>query len=195
MILTSCKVNKSIVGEYVSNDFGKWHLKIEDDSLFSFTGDDYKALLTAENFFYTKGAWTKNADTLLLNSKQNNHETLKNKIETFKTVENKSTFMFFNSYGDTLTFNTIYKNQELYMTRTHGSYSSIKDEVKKGDNLKFNFYVGYNPFSIEILDNEPKIYKIIMAREERSDYFKNYSFLIKKGKLIDISKDRKFKAN
>lgn len=193
-LITSCKVNNNITGNYRARDFGKWHLKIEDNNSFHFIGEDYNALFAKkEPFFFTTGTWRVQGDSLVLNSKPNNAEILRNNFEILEAIDKESTFMFFNSFGDTIQFNNVLKNQVLLAARFHGNYSKINDKVVKGDFFEFNFVNTYQPFTFKIPANEPKVYKITLARKEKTDYFKDYIFLIENKKFIDPIQKRKYK--
>lgn len=193
LIVISCKISKDITGEYKSNDLGKWHLNIEKNNVFHFIGEDYLALLTKnEPYIYTVGTWVRNGDTLILSSKQDKPEISRTK--TYETTDSLSAFIFFNSYGDTVTFNTINKNQELFMTKVHGSNSKFRSRVEKNDIFEFIFF-GYEPFVIKIEDPNPKIYKITLARQQKSNYFDKHFFKIKNKGLIDIKKNKRYKKS
>lgn len=194
IIYSSCKVNKNIIGDYSARDFGKWHLKIESNNSFQFVGEDYKAVYAKkEPFFQTTGVWLRRGDSLLLNSKPSKSEILNFTIDTLETTASESTFMFFDSYGDTITFINVFKNRILFLAKFHGNYSKIDAKVLKEDFFEFDFSDTYNPFSIKIQTDNPKIYQITLARKERTDYFKDYIFLIKNGKLMDPTQKRKYK--
>lgn len=196
IIYSSCRVNKNIIGDYYARDLGKWHLKIEANNSFQFVGEDYKALFAKkEPFFQTTGTWFRCGDSLLLNSKPSKSEILRNNVEILEKIAEESTFMFFNSFGDTIQFNNVLKNQVRFAARFHGDYSKINVKVVKGDFFEFDFINTYQPFTFKIPTNESKIYKVTLARKEKSDYFKDYIFLIKNKKLIDLVQKREYRKS
>ncbi|WP_113654736.1 hypothetical protein [Pedobacter namyangjuensis] len=189
-------MNKTIVGDYYARNFGKWYLKIDSNNSFQFISEDYNALYAKkELFFQTKGVWFRRGDSLLLNSKPSKSGMLRNNVEILEKIAEESTFMFFDSFGDTIQFNNVLKNQVLFAARFHGDYSKINAKVVKGDFFEFDFINTYQPFTFKIPTNESKIYKVTLARKEKSDYFKDYIFLIKNKKLIDLVQKREYRKS
>ncbi len=182
-----------ITGAYNSKKtYLRSSLNIKEDKSFYYINEGLPLYIKGEYFYYTIGSWTKQDDTLFLNSysvpiTKDTASITDNKINSLK-----STFTFFSPEGDTLPFNRVDKNSNNLAWIVHSNYKSGEYDVKQGDSLTFWFDYGFSPATIIILKSDNRNYKIRLQRKFLSAHFKSSKFLIKKNKLIELATREKY---
>ncbi len=193
-LFASCRsTGTKITGQYKSKkSYLNSKLFIKDDKSFNYINEGFLLSIKGENYYYTAGSWTTYQDTLYLDSYSD--AIIKDTISIIDSKINslKSSFTFFSSEGDTLSFFRVDKNNKNIAWIFHSSYMSDQFDVNQGDSLTFWFYSGYPPATIIISKNDNRNYNIYLQRKFLSSHFNNTKFLIKRNKLIELATKEKY---
>jgi len=193
LLFTGCRAERLVAGEYYSTSFSRSILRLDANSSFSFTSDNIRLAITGDNFFYSKGHWRRDKDTLILSSSKDTSNVARYKVSKELSDSMFSTFTFFSNAGDPISFTRVDKNNNLYRAIADRQYMSISELVQRGDTLTFYFSFGYKPVTIVIDDEKPRIYLVTVNREFRPEHFKNSKFKIRKNRLIELASGDTFK--